>query len=260
MVLETKEGQTTDPRSAASSPSAMASEMRCRWRSGERIQNDRPRQARAQRQAQMRGPRHGFLLEISGLRRCPASPDRFKKRTRAPNVAPDGLGTTPGAADQERRGQPGSALPRMRSAPRLPLPMPRCRPWRAAGILRCPGPPGAGLAGGRPGARPWVQRWLRIREAFSRKFASDEFFDVLRLSRSSWQTREMASPSWPARPVRPMRCLVILGNAGQLVIDHVRQGIDVYAPGSDVGSHQSGELARLEIAQGPGAGPCVLSP
>jgi len=64
---------------------------------------------------------------------------------------------------------------------------------------------------------------------------------------SSAHTSEIASPVLPARPVRPMRLYVVLGDVRQFVVDHVRQQLDIESARGDVGGDQHVDGALLEI-------------
>ena len=80
-----------------------------------------------------------------------------------------------------------------------------------------------------------------------------------RSGRSSTQTSEIASPdACPAGAADAVD--VVLGDHRQLVVDDVRQGVDVQAAGGDVGRHEDGHLPLLKSSSARSRCGWLLSP
>ena len=69
------------------------------------------------------------------------------------------------------------------------------------------------------------------------------------------QGQGLALNASPTRAPDPVH--VVLGHVGQLVVDYMRQLIDIDAAGRDVRGHQYTDAAVLEAVEG--FGPCILT-
>ena len=139
-----------------------------------------------------------------------------------------GRGTPPGSSRARRRRCGGD-----------------CRLTRSGRGHRRPRSPRLAPRGARSG---WASRWRGVKPSATSHGMDcwSSRWTPRRRSASSMVTRLTASPG-RARATRPADAVdVVLGVPRELVVDDVRQGVDVQAAGGHVGRHEAPDLAVLE--------------